>query len=91
MESYSNVDNERQPLDIKLDKLFTEEDKNGIFIELGAHDGIIQSNTAYFEYKYNWSGILIEPSFNQYELCKINRKNSIVLNYACVSNDYKEE
>jgi len=91
MNTHSHVDNNNQPLDIKLNKLFTNDDKNGIFIELGAHDGLTQSNTAYFEYKNKWEGILIEPSVTQYELCKINRKNSIVLNYACVSNDYNED
>jgi len=91
MNTYSHVDNTNQPLDIKMNDLFTDDDRNGIFIELGAYDGLIQSNTAYFEYKKNWGGILIEPSRTQYELCKINRKNSIVLNYACVSNDYNEE
>ena len=36
--------------------------RDGFYIEMGAHDGIINSNTYYFEKKLNWSGILIEPS-----------------------------
>ena len=35
--------------------------------------------------------ILIEPSIKGFEKCKINRPNSISLNFACVSNDYSEE
>ena len=65
--------------------------ENGFYIELGAFDGISQSNTAFFEFNRNWKGILIEPSKGSYELCKKNRPNSIVYNYCCVSNDYKEE
>tara|TARA_B110000971_G_scaffold92883_1_gene95558 strand:- start:1886 stop:2080 length:195 start_codon:yes stop_codon:yes gene_type:complete len=47
-----------------------------------------QSNTAFFEKELGWRGILIEPSLKGYEKCKINRPNSVCLNYACVSSDY---
>ena len=36
--------------------------KNGYFVELGACDGLYYSNTLYFEKKYNWSGLCIEPN-----------------------------
>jgi hypothetical protein len=36
--------------------------KNGFYIELGANDGISQSNTLFLEKYKNWSGILIEPN-----------------------------
>ncbi|MCS0496741.1 FkbM family methyltransferase [Ancylobacter mangrovi] len=35
--------------------------KNGTFIEVGANDGISQSNTWYLEAYRQWSGLLIEP------------------------------
>jgi hypothetical protein len=35
--------------------------KNGIFIDVGAHDGVNLNNTLYFESNNNWSGINIEP------------------------------
>jgi len=38
-----------------------------------------------------WRGILIEPSLKGYEKCKINRPNSVCLNYACVSSDYSKD
>lgn len=88
--NYSNYDNVGVFLDNKLDELFKKKE-NGFFIELGAFDGLIQSNTAFFEKTRNWKGILIEPSFKRYEECKINRPNSICFNYACVSNDYNED
>ena len=46
---------------------------NGFFVELGANDGIKESNTYYFEKNLNWKGILIEPSIENYEKCKKNR------------------
>jgi FkbM family methyltransferase len=65
---------------------------NGFFVELGANDGVTQSNTLYFEIKRNWRGVLIEPSPHNYILCKEQRscENNIFCN-ACVSFDYKEK
>lgn len=86
---YSHYDNKGILLQDKLNNIINK--KNGFFIELGANDGLCQSNTAFFEKELNWRGILIEPSLKGYELCKINRPNSLCLNYACVSNDYSEQ
>jgi hypothetical protein len=36
--------------------------KNRFYIEMGANNGISQSNTMFLEKKYNWHGMLIEPS-----------------------------
>ena len=63
---------------------------NGFFIEAGANDGISQSNTALYEFNYGWRGLLIEPNFIKYQQCKQNRINSIVENYALVSNSYNK-
>ena len=35
--------------------------QGGVFLELGAMDGIIYSNTKFFEDALGWSGVLIEP------------------------------
>ena len=90
MEGYSHVDNKGILLEKKIDNLFGSKE-NGFFIELGANDGLFQSNTAFLEKSRKWKGILIEPSIKGYELCKKNRINSICLNYACVSNNYKKD
>jgi len=87
--SYSLIDNKGVPLDLKIDSIIDK--NNGFFIELGANDGLNQSNTARFEFFKNWSGILIEPSFEKYIQCIKNRPNSITLNFACVDNDYDDE
>ena len=48
--------------------------RDGFYIEMGAHDGIINSNTFYFEKNLNWKGILIEPS-SFFEDLKKNRSS----------------
>ena len=75
------------PLDAKLDELFGGR-RNGVFIELGAHDGLTQSNTAFLELSRGWTGLLIEPSRIRYEECVRNRPRSTVFHGACVSNSY---
>lgn len=87
--SFSHCDSKKQQIDIKLDKLFKNKN-NGFFIELGANDGLTQSNTALFENYRNWHGILIEPSKIAFDKCIVNRPKSICYNLACVDKDYKE-
>jgi FkbM family methyltransferase len=65
--------------------------KNGVYIELGALDGVTQSNTKWLEDEYNWTGILIEPSNDKFNECKINRPNNFLFNCACVSFEYNEK
>lgn len=55
--------------------------QNGFFIELGAMDGVIYSNSKFFEDNLNWKGILIEPT-KQYDDLIINRPNAFNYNYA---------
>jgi FkbM family methyltransferase len=65
--------------------------EKGFFIELGANDGITQSNTKYLELFRGWKGILIEPSAKNFKELKRNRsqKNDF-FNCACVSFLYPE-
>jgi FkbM family methyltransferase len=90
MQSFSHVDSAGVALDKKLDVLFGSKE-NGTFIELGANDGLRQSNTAFFEFYRGWKGVLIEPSINMFEQCKRARPNSQCYNYACVSPSYTDE
>lgn len=77
-------------LDRKLEK-YVDFD-NGYFVELGANDGITQSNSLYFERQRGWHGLLVEPVLHNFIACRGNRseKNSIHC-AACVSFDYKGE
>lgn len=59
---------------------------NGVFVEIGAHNGIFQSNTKILE-DCGWKGLLIEPSSKLFQECKINRKCPVE-NVALVSDDF---
>jgi FkbM family methyltransferase len=50
---------------------------NGFFLDIGAYDGIIGSNTYYLEKNLNWDGILIECNPLSAKKCKENRKSYI--------------
>ena len=49
LKKYLKKNHGKNDLDIKLEKYLNF--SNGFFIELGAHDGITQSNTYYYEKK----------------------------------------
>lgn len=55
--------------------------RDGFFIELGAMNGIIYSNSLFFENQLGWSGVLIEPT-DQYISLVNNRPNCYNFNYA---------
>jgi FkbM family methyltransferase len=66
--------------------------KNGYFIELGANDGITQSNTKHFELFKGWHGVLIEPSPTQFKkLKKFRSKRNHFYNAACVAFDFPKD
>ncbi len=76
-------------IDRKLEALFAYD--GGYFVELGANDGVAQSNTLHLERHRHWSGVLVEPVPHNYLRCCANRsrRNRIFCN-ACVSFDYKD-
>ncbi|GIK10625.1 MAG TPA: FkbM family methyltransferase [Anaerolineales bacterium] len=63
---------------------------NGFFIEVGANNGVKQSNTLYFEKYMGWRGLLIEAIPDLAEQCRKNRPRCIVENCALVAADYSE-
>ena len=42
-------------------ELFNDQ-KDGFFIEAGAYDGEVFSNSLYFELQKGWTGVLVEPN-----------------------------
>jgi FkbM family methyltransferase len=54
---------------------------DGIFVELGAMNGLTYSNTKFFEDTLGFTGVLIEPTEQYHELVK-NRPNCICHNVA---------
>jgi len=77
-------------LDKKLRKRISK--RSGFYVEIGANDGVNQSNTLHFEKALGWKGVLIEPIPHRFLECKKNRskENTFFCN-ACVSDDYKNE
>lgn len=72
--SYSGIDSDRIPFDHKLVKLMNF--RNGTFIEVGANDGLAQSNTKLLEEMYGWTGVLVEPSETTFAMLQKNRPYS---------------
>jgi len=66
-----------------VDKLLSGR-RNGFFIECGAADGEIFSNSLFFELHRNWTGLLIEanPDYHR-ALLEINRRSYVLR--ACLS------
>ncbi len=70
----------RNRLDKRIAEFFSYK-RNGIFIEAGAADGFLESNTLSLEKKYGWTGLLIEPNPEQFDYCKKFRNKNIVENF----------
>lgn len=96
LELYRDIKNKRKTyyghhnLDKKLKKYLDYE--KGFYVELGANDGIRQSNTFYYEKNLNWRGILVEPIKLKYLKCLKNRSSkNYVYNNACVGFKFKNK
>lgn len=65
-----------QQRDDKLIEFYFEKNYIGGCIDIGASDGVGNSNTKYFEEK-GWYCLCIEPNLVYFNQLKINRKNAI--------------
>lgn len=72
--------------DVLIDFLFNKKN-NGIFLDIGANDGITISNTYLFEKHRNWSGLCIEPHIEIFKKCVDNR--SCYLENCCIIDKEK--
>ena len=66
--------------DMYLNNKYFKNKRDGIYIELGALDGVLYYNTKFFEESLNWSGILIEPHPDKFILLQKNRANNFLFN-----------
>ena len=74
-------------LDKKIERYLDFDD--GYFVELGANDGVNQSNTLFFERVRMWKGVLIEPYQPNYkDLIRNRSSNNYFKNAACVGPTY---
>lgn len=60
--------------------------RNGIFVDIGAHDGISLSNTYFFEKVMGWTGICVEPIPSVFANLQKNR-NCTLIN-GCIADWY---
>jgi len=61
--------------------------KGGIFLDIGANDGIYTSNTAKLELEYNWTGVCIEANPSLINDLAKNRPKSKIVNSAVWSSN----
>lgn len=61
----------------------------GRFVEVGANDGVRQSNTLFFERYKDWQGVLIEADPQFIDACRKNRPKSKVVCAAVVPPDWE--
>lgn len=54
------------------ERYFTDK-RNGVFIDIGAHDGIDKSNTLFFEREMGWTGVCLEANPTVYDRLTKNR------------------
>lgn len=60
---------------------------SGHFIEVGALDGLLHSNTLFFERELGWQGILVEPNPVAFALLQKNRPSCLNENVALYEED----
>lgn len=75
--------------DIFLNENIFKNKRDGVYIELGALDGVLYSNTKFFEDQLGWTGILIEPHPEKFKLLQKNRPNNFLFN-ELISNNSDE-
>lgn len=56
-----------------LNEKFFHNKKNGVFVDIGAHDGVSLSNSYFFEKDLEWKGLCIEPIPTLFEQLDKNR------------------
>lgn len=65
-------------------EFFKDNKINGKFIEAGAFDGVMGSHTLHLEYKFGWTGLLIECNPAILPELRMRRRNAWIAD-ACIS------
>ena len=80
---YNSQDGQDKYLDTSVFKGM----ENGVYVDVGAHDGKTINNTLFFHKYRNWVGINIEPIKSVYDQLVLNRPADININVAVCSTD----
>lgn len=68
-----------------INEMFFHNKKNGVFLDIGAHDGQSFSNTYFFEKDLQWKGICFEPLPHLFK--KLRECRDCICINACVSKN----
>jgi FkbM family methyltransferase len=58
--------------------------RDGVFVDIGAHDGITLSNTYFFETQLGWTGLCVEPIPRIFE--KLSKNRSSICVQGCIAD-----
>lgn len=58
--------------------------KDGLFVEAGAADGIMISNSLHFELNRGWTGLLVEADPNTFQQLRSSNRNAWMI-HTCLS------
>ncbi len=72
-----------------INETYFKNRKSGVFLDIGAFDGIDGSNSYFFETELDWSGVCIEPLPEIFNKLKNNRKCVSINGCAWNKNDTK--
>ncbi len=61
--------------------------REGVFVEFGALDGVLHSNTLFLQQYLGWDGLLIEPNPDAFSRLLVNRPKQKLLNAAVYDRD----
>jgi FkbM family methyltransferase len=75
-----------QPWEFVANLFATTNKTNGVYVEVGAHNGLTISNTAHFDINLGWSGICIEPNPTAFAQLTQNRPTATCV-HAAISDD----
>ncbi|KAK3269530.1 hypothetical protein CYMTET_22034 [Cymbomonas tetramitiformis] len=64
---------------------------SGVFVDVGAGDGVFQSETLFYEKHLCWGGLVIEPAPNEFLKLQENRQGSIALNFPISNTDGEKD
>ena len=56
-----NLDGQLGQPKIINEQIFKNKIKNGFYVEAGAYDGELFSNSLFYEVEKGWNGLLVEP------------------------------
>lgn len=78
-----------QPIHV-FNQIFKNRIRNGFFIEAGAYDGEISSNTLFFELKQNWTGLLVEPNPDVFQMLNVKHRKAWLFGHCLSTNTTPE-